>query len=358
MKPLTNRDQIFKNISLHSISIYAGLLIAVFSAIWYVISTFAHGHYLDVFIFAGLILTTFGFAYFLIRMILERYIYRRIKLIYKSIRKSKVSTQQKQVNLDSYDALLDQVEEEVSDWAEAQERQINTLKTLEMYRKKFLGNVSHELKTPIFSIQGYVHTLLDGGLHDSEVNQKYLERAASNVERLLTIVYDLEAISKLESGELLLEIQEFDLKELVQEVFTDLELKARDNGVTLRFKEGADKSFVVRGDREYIRQVVTNLIINSIKYGRDGGLTKVSFYDMDKQILVEISDNGIGIEEKHLDHLFDRFYRVDKSRSRDLGGSGLGLSIVKHILEAHNQTINVRSTPGIGSTFGFTLDKA
>jgi two-component system phosphate regulon sensor histidine kinase PhoR len=174
----------------------------------------------------------------------------------------------------------------------------------------------------------------------------------------LTIVEDLDTITKLESGELILELQDFELKTLVREVFADLEIKAQDSDITMRFKEGADRPFRVRGDREYIRQVLTNLIVNSLNYGRDGGLTKVSMYDMDKQVLVEISDNGIGIEEKHLKHLFDRFYRVDKSRSRAQGGSGLGLSIVKHILEAHGQSINVRSTPGAGSTFGFTLDKA
>jgi two-component system phosphate regulon sensor histidine kinase PhoR len=171
-------------------------------------------------------------------------------------------------------------------------------------------------------------------------------------------VEDLDTITKLESGELILELQEFELKTLIREVFNDLEMKARDLNITLRFKEGADKPFRVRGDREYIRQVLTNLIVNSINYGKEEGLTKVSMYDMDSQILVEISDNGIGIEEKHLKHLFDRFYRVDKSRSRAQGGSGLGLSIVKHILEAHGQSINVRSTPGVGSTFGFTLDKS
>jgi two-component system phosphate regulon sensor histidine kinase PhoR len=348
----------FKNLTPHTISIYAAIAVAAFGALWYTLATELQGGSFRVWVLLLLLFTTFGFAYFLIRTVLEKYIYRRIKLIYKTIRKSKMSTQQKQVKLESEGDVLDDVEEEVAQWAESQEREINTLKTLEQYRKKFLGNVSHELKTPIFSIQGYVDTLLDGGLHDEEVNMKYLERAASNVERLLTIVYDLEAISKLESGELLLEIQTFDIKDLVQDVFNDLELKSRESNIQLRFKEGADKGYMVRGDREYIRQVVNNLIVNSLKYGREGGLTKVSFYVMDKQILIEISDNGLGIEEKHLNHLFDRFYRVDKSRSRDLGGSGLGLSIVKHILEAHNQTINVRSTPGLGSTFGFTLNKA
>jgi len=305
-----------------------------------------------------LVITSFGFSYFLIRTILEKYIYRRIKLIYKTIRSSKLSMPQKTVNLKADKDILVEVEEEVVEWAESQEREIETLKTLEVYRKRYLGNVSHELKTPIFSIQGFIHTLLDGALEDETVNRRYLERAASNVDRLLTIVYDLETISKLESGELMLEIQEFDIKSLVLEVIDDLEITARERGIGLIFKEGADRPFAVKGDPEYIRQVINNLIINSIKYGNEGGVTKVSFYEMHNQVLIEISDDGIGINEKHLKHLFDRFYRVDKSRSRDRGGSGLGLSIVKHILEVHDQTINVRSTPGLGSTFGFTLDIA
>lgn len=260
--------------------------------------------------------------------------------------------------LKSDQPLLDGVELDVQHWAETQQKEIDTLKTLETYRKRYIGNVSHELKTPIFSIQGYIYTLIDGGVYDDHVNMRYLERAASNVDRLLTIVQDLEEISKLESEDLNLDLQKFDIKALTREVFNDLEGNARQRQVTLAFKEGADKSYHVLADREGIRQVLTNLLLNSIKYGVEGGTTKVSYYVMDKQILVEIADNGIGIEEKHLKHLFDRFYRVDKSRSRESGGSGLGLSIVKHMLEAHGQRVNVRSTPGQGSTFGFTLDKA
>ncbi|HJW29325.1 MAG TPA: ATP-binding protein, partial [Saprospiraceae bacterium] len=298
------------------------------------------------------------FAFFAIYFILDHFIYRRIKLIYKIIRESKSSMPDRRFLPKSSQPLLDGVEQEVQQWADTQQQEINTLKTLEAYRKRYIGNVSHELKTPIFSIQGYIYTLIDGGVYDDNVNIRYLERAASNVDRLLTIVQDLEEISKLESEDLILDIQRFDIKALVKEVFNDLEVTARQRSVTLAFKEGADKSYNVLADREGIRQVLMNLILNSIKYGIEGGTTKVSFYVMDKQILVEVSDNGIGIEDKHLRHLFDRFYRVDKSRSRESGGSGLGLSIVKHMIEAHSQHVNVRSTPGQGSTFGFTLDKA
>lgn len=348
----------FKNISLQSMSFYGALAMTIFVAftLWIADHFFGLGIVWRSGIFVILAIGVFSF--FAIKYMLDRFIYRRIKLIYKIIRKAKTSVPDKRALQKSDDPILDGVEREVQYWAETQQNEIETLKTLEAYRRRFIGNVSHELKTPIFSIQGYIYTLIDGGIYDEQVNMRYLERAASNVDRLLTIVQDLEEISKLESEDLILDIQRFDIKALVKEVFNDLEVNTRQRDVTLTFKDGADKSFAVMADREGIRQVLTNLILNSIKYGNENGVTKVSFYVMDKQILVEIADNGIGIEEKHLNHLFDRFYRVDKSRSRESGGSGLGLSIVKHILEAHNQTVNVRSTPGKGSTFGFTLDKA
>ena len=348
----------FKNISLRSMSIYGALAMTAFV----VIALWLGDHFLNMQFNwrAGiLVILVIGvFCFFAIQYMLDRFIYRRIKLIYKIIRKAKTSVPDKKALQKLDNPILDGVEQEVQQWAETQQNEIETLKTLESYRRRFIGNVSHELKTPIFSIQGYIYTLIDGGVYDENVNMRYLERAASNVDRLLTIVQDLEEISKLESEDLVLDIQKFDIKTLVREVFNDLEVNARQRNVTLAFKEGADKSFNVIADRESIRQVLTNLILNSIKYGNENGTTKVSFYVMDKHILIEIADNGIGIEEKHLNHLFDRFYRVDKSRSRESGGSGLGLAIVKHVLEAHNQTVNVRSTPGKGSTFGFTLDKA
>lgn len=294
--------------------------------------------------------------YFIVRVLLERYVFRKIKLIYKIIHDSKLDKSKKNVDINA--TSLEKVNDEVIKWAQSTEQEIKSLKLLEEYRKDFVGNISHELKTPIFSIQGYLHTLLDGGMHDENINVKYLRRAAKNAERLQNIVEDLEAISKLESGKMVLDIRKFDIKSLMQEVLQDLQVYAQEKNITLRFKEGASQSFNVLADREKIRQVLNNLVINSIKYGNEGGLTRVSFYDIDKNILIEVSDNGLGIEENHLKHLFDRFYRVDTSRSRAQGGSGLGLSIVKHIIEAHNQTINVRSTVGVGSTFGFTLKKA
>lgn len=296
-------------------------------------------------------------AYFVSLYFLREYVYRKIKIIYKRIRENKVNPVGKKRFL-MPDLVLDQVEREVEQWAEKQQKEIEQLRAWQEYRRKFLGDISHELKTPIFNIQGYLETLLDGGLEDGSINRKYLERAARNVDRLNTIIEDLEVISRLESGELLLDLNAFDIKTLTHEVLEDLEFKANQKNIKLGYKQAADQSFEVLADKEYIRQVLTNLINNSIKYGSENGYTKVGFYDMDKVVLIEVADNGIGIAREHLPHLFDRFYRVDKSRSRDQGGSGLGLSIVKHIIEAHQQNINVRSTIGVGTTFGFTLEKA
>lgn len=304
------------------------------------------------------ILLVFVLTYLTIIYYLKKYIYRKIKVIYKSIHKHKVSSPEKARNMDISTDIINEVEREVEEWADSQKKELDKYKSWADYRRKFLGDISHELKTPIFNIQGYIHSLLDGGLHDDNVNVHFLNKAATNLERLNTIVEDLEAISRLESGELILDMQSFDIKQLTQEVFEDLEFKAMEQNIQLLFKEGASQSFKVRADRESVRQVLMNLINNSIKYGKENGHTRVGFYDMDRYILIEVADDGIGIAKKHLNHVFDRFYRADKSRSRAQGGSGLGLSIVKHIIEAHKQTIHVRSTPKLGSTFGFTLEKA
>lgn len=288
---------------------------------------------------------------------LRKYIYRKIKLIYKTIHQEKVAPEEKNKSINIHSNIIEDVEKEVADWAENQQKELNKYKTWAEYRRNFMGDISHELKTPIFNIQGYVESLLDGGLEDESVNRLFLKRAATNIQRLQTIVEDLESISRLESGDLILEMQVFDIKELTREVFEDLEMKAKNQNIRLDYKDGASNSFKVRADREKIRQVLNNLVNNSLKYGVDEGRTKVGFYDMDRHILIEVADNGIGIARQHINHVFDRFYRVDKSRSRQMGGSGLGLSIVKHIVEAHKQTINVRSTPELGSTFGFTLEK-
>ena len=300
---------------------------------------------------------TFAATFVSFNSLLRIFIYRKIKPIYKAISRLK-SGNVKSGKIDIDRDIISDVNNEVIRWESERDEEIAQLKKLETFRREFLGNVSHELKTPIFNIQGYIHTLLDGGLEDKDINVHYLRRAASSVDRLCLIVEDLEAISKLESGELELEFRSFDIHDLAKEVFDSLELPSSDRTIALGFKEGCDKPFYVFADKERIRQVLVNLVVNSIKYGKDGGKTIVGIYDFDEKYLIEVTDTGIGIDTIHLPRLFERFYRVDKSRSREQGGTGLGLAIVKHLIEAHTETINVRSAIGVGSTFGFTLKKA
>lgn len=350
--------KILKNPTPRQIAYLSSFLIAGFSLVATVIAYVALRNLSPFILIPVFTVLVFLIAYASIIYYLKTYIYRKIKVIYKSIHKEKVSSREKSSTIDVSTNIIDEVEKEVAEWADSQQKELDKYKSWAEYRRKFLGDISHELKTPIFNIQGYVHSLLDGGLEDEKVNALFLKKAAKNLERLNTIVEDLESISRLESGELILEMQNFDIKALACEVFEDLEFKAQERKIQLEFKDGAAQNYRVRADRESIRQVLMNLVNNSIKYGKDEGVTKVGFYDMDRYILIEVADNGIGIAKKHLNHVFDRFYRADKSRSRARGGSGLGLSIVKHIVEAHKQTIHVRSTPQMGSTFGFTLEKA
>lgn len=296
--------------------------------------------------------------YLILRYALERFIYDRIKLVYKAIHKQKLNKDDKKGQITSiHGDIIGKVNEEVENWANERKEEIDELKKMEVYRREFLGNVSHELKTPLFNMQGFILTLMDGGIHDPKVNVDFLEKSQKNIERMITIVEDLEVISRLETGEATPLLSNFSITMLVRDVMEFLEPKASERNIKLLFAAEYNDTMMVRADKEKIRTVVTNLILNSVKYGTPGGRTKVSFYDMDENYLIEISDNGVGIEEKHISRLFERFYRVDKHRSRAEGGSGLGLAIVKHIIEAHDQTINVRSAPGIGSTFSFTLKK-
>jgi two-component system, OmpR family, phosphate regulon sensor histidine kinase PhoR len=304
------------------------------------------------------ILVVFAVGYYVFLYALERFIYRKIKLVYKAIHHLKRAKGELPANLDMRNHIIDEVEAEVMNWAKSQKIEMDNLKEMEAYRRNFMGNISHELKTPIFNIQGYLYTVLDGDIEDEEMVTRYLNKAANNLERLNTIIQDLEQISQLEAGKLSMEFHPFDIYTLTKEVYEDLEMSAAEKNIVLSFKEGSRRPFIVNADREAIRQVLTNLIVNSIKYGKQNGTTLASFYKMNNEILIEISDNGIGISEVHLLHLFERFYRVDKGRSRNQGGTGLGLSIVKHIIEAHDQTVNVRSLPNVGSTFGFTLEMA
>lgn len=335
-----------------SISITVGLITGISEYLF-------HKHY-TLWMPVVVTLVTFVLSFFLFQYMVERFIYRKIKLIYKTIHQLKLQKGQKPKTVDLSSDIISEVNKDVEAWARDQKEEIEYLKNLETYRREFLGNVSHELKTPIFNIQGYIMTLLEGGLEDERVNRTYLERAEKSVERMVNIVEDLEVITQFESGQLILHKEKFDVVELARDTITAIQYSAERSNVKLLFKDVYDKPIYVKADREAIHKVISNLLVNSIKYSKDSGHgeTKVSFYDMDENILIEVSDNGIGISQEHIPRLFERFYRVDRSRSREIGGTGLGLSIVKHIIEAHNQTINVRSTVGIGTTFGFTLQKA
>ncbi|MBM3170368.1 MAG: sensor histidine kinase [Bacteroidetes bacterium] len=308
----------------------------------------------------ALICITMGWAlYALVQFILEKFLYRKIKLVYKTIHqlKSKTPGSNLKNRIRSGGDVIGEVNAEVLQWANRQKSEMEELQKMEAYRRDFIGNLSHELKTPIFNIQGYLSTLVDGGLYDKEIAEKYLQNAEKNVERMISLIEDLDTIHKLESGRVQMDLEKLDLVTLAGDLFELLEMKARNRGVRLQFKDSYSAPIWVRADRNALRQILTNLLVNSIAYGNDNGQTKVSFYDMDDRMLIEVSDDGPGISEEHLNRLFERFYRVDRSRSRNQGGSGLGLSIVKHLVEAHNQTIHARSLPGKGSTFSFTIEK-
>ena len=253
---------------------------------------------------------------------------------------------------------LSELENEITELSIERKEEAERLEELETYRKEFLGNVSHELKTPIFNIQGYIHTLLDGAIDDSAVNRDYLMRTEKSVDRMITIVEDLQTIAQLEKGELILDEEHFDLTELCKDVIHSQEMNAKANNVSLELSFDSAQKIMVIADRFRIRQVLVNLVVNSIRYGKQNGRTAIKISDAGEKVIVEVSDNGLGISKEHLPRIFERFYRVDKSRSRELGGSGLGLSIVKHIIEAHHQNIDVMSTEGVGSVFSFSLRKA
>ncbi len=299
----------------------------------------------------------FIFAYIILSNSIQRFIYEKIKIIYKTIHNFQVSKENSEQEY--IDESLEDVNRQVVEWGESQKKEIDKLKELAAYRREFLGNVSHELKTPIFNIQGYVLTLLDGGLDDPNINKDYLIRTEKSINRMIAIVEDLETISQLESSILKLDHSEFNIVGLTREIVEFMEIKARKKKVKLEFDKNYDKSIMVEADKKRIRQVLINLIDNAIKYCRtEDCFTRISFFDMDENILIEVSDNGLGIDQENIPRIFERFYRTDKGRSREQGGTGLGLAIVKHIIEAHGQAINVRSTLGVGTTFGFTLKKA
>jgi two-component system phosphate regulon sensor histidine kinase PhoR len=305
--------------------------------------------------FSVALITSFVVFYYLT----ERYVYSKIKLIYKLIHNLKLGKDLKDA-LGEYVSTdpINDVEQEVKEWAITKKSEIDTLKQQEQFRREFLANISHEFKTPLFAIQGYIESLLDDESIKDDQSRKFLAKAAKNVDRLTYLIKDLDAISKIESGEITMNYEVFDLSVLIHEVIDSMEIKSKKYDIELIFKDKYDHNTQVYADREKIRQVLVNLIENAFKYGKPKGTTAIKLFELHDQILVEVTDDGIGIDEKSQLRIFERFYRTDQSRSRDIGGSGLGLAIVKHILEAHEQTITVRSTEGIGSTFAFTLQTA
>lgn len=295
------------------------------------------------------------FSYLAFHFLIKAFITQKLKILYRSIRKGKFNHGYKdEFNL--REDVIQKAEKETDLWSEERIEEISKLQEQDKFRREFIGNIAHELKTPVFSIQGYILTLLEGGLEDKTVNRAFLERASKATERMTTILEDLDQLTRMEVNEVPLDMSVFDIKQLVNEVFEELEMKAKKKKIHLRFSKEFDQ-VKVKGDRSKIGQVLTNIISNSISYGKEKGETVVRFYEMDNIITIEISDNGPGIDEEHLPRLFERFYRVEKSRNRNEGGSGLGLAIAKIIIDAHGQTINVRSTPGVGSTFTFSLDR-
>lgn len=296
-------------------------------------------------------------SYSVISFTFERFVYRKIKLIYKLINETKATRKEEmyfkyvlpQKN-------IEEVKEDVETWMKNKNEQIELLQKNEAYRKEFLQNLAHEFKTPIFAIQGYVETLLNGAMEEEQVRKKFLENTSKNAERLVTLINDLDEIARLESGEQMLYKQPFIIQDQIREVFDSLSIKTQQKGIITSIKKGCETPITVFADKEKIRQVLLNLVDNSAKYGKQNGSIVASVYNTDnRHVLVEITDDGIGIEKEHLPRVFERFYRTDAARSRDKGGTGLGLAICKHIIEAHGETIHVRSTPDVGTTVGFTL---
>jgi two-component system phosphate regulon sensor histidine kinase PhoR len=284
---------------------------------------------------------------------IEKYIDHRIQILYKTISKVKGGGDLT-INMD--EDVVELANQDVMEWAEGQIEEINLLRETDSFRKDFIGNLAHELKTPLFNIQGFILSLLEGGIDDPEINRKFLSKAEKNIDRMTSLLEDLDSISKIESGAMNIEMETVDIVELSSEIAENLDRKAKDANVQFKIRE--EEEFNVLCDPNKIGQVLSNLLVNSINYGVENGKTVVRFYDMGDNILIEVADDGIGIDEEDLLRIYERFYRVDKSRSRHAGGSGLGLSIVKHIVEAHGGNLHVRSTLGTGTTFSFTLQKA
>jgi two-component system phosphate regulon sensor histidine kinase PhoR len=300
---------------------------------------------------------SFIVSFFIIYFLYSNIIFEKIDKLYVLVKEQQPKEiPNTEFQLDEVDS-IDRLEEEIKKLAQERNKELEQTRNLDSYRKEFLGNVSHELKTPIFNIQGYVSTLIDGGINDPSINVEYLKRADKSVDRMIQIIDDLETISQLEVGTLELDPEVYDIAQQIKDIIDALEFQASKQNIKLQLAKKYDKAILVKADKFRIRQVLVNLLTNSIKYGKENGKTTISLNLFDEQVIVEVKDNGIGIDEKHLPRLFERFYRVDKGRSREQGGTGLGLAIVKHIIEGHGETIDVISKVNEGTTISFTLKR-
>ena len=300
---------------------------------------------------------TFALVSLFALWVMYKYVAYKLRPIYSTVFSRDVHTAD--VLDELKDKRVENISQELSSWAEDNDKEIARLKDVEKFRKQYLGNVAHELKTPIFNIQGYISTLLDGGIDDEIINRKYLERAEKSVNRMINIIRDLDTISSLENDMEMMKSETFDIVALAKEIAEQCEMEAakKNISISVKFANNLPSRFWVSADKFYIGQVLENLIINGIRYGKEGGMVKLDFRDMLDKILIEVEDNGIGIAKGDAPRVFERFYRTDTGRSREQGGTGLGLAIVKHIVEGHGERVSVRSELGVGSTFTFTLKK-
>ena len=340
-----------------AISLLISFLVAVVSTIIISVTVWYAGLNFRILYFIGFFAVVFIIIFYVIIFAIEKFIYDRIKLLYRSAQIFRSKKALDEMNLDMRTDVLGEVSKEVAKWMIEQHNTIDQLEEREAFRREFMGNLSHELKTPVFSVQGYILTLLEGGLEDKDINIRFLEKAAGGVERITNLLNDLDAITKLESGQVNIEKKRFDFVKLAIQVSEEMENKASKKNIDITVQNNSEKPIWVFADPVKIAQVLTNLIINAINYGKKGGFIKISNHEFDEKILIEVEDNGIGITEEDSLRIFERFYRVEKSRARKKGGTGLGLAIVKHIIDSHNETVTVRSSPGEGSVFSFSLGR-
>jgi two-component system phosphate regulon sensor histidine kinase PhoR len=341
-----------------SLSIYISLFISIFSLFLIILTFWYKDVNVDFWLIILIPLLIFSVTYILVYFTLERFIYYKIKLLYRATNMLKLNKGVSNLEIDMNTDIIEKVSKDVELWMVDQHKTIGELQERESFRRDFIGNLAHELKTPIFSVQGYILTLLEGGLEDEDINRLFLERAANGVERITSLIKDLDAISKLESGQVNIDKKRVNFSKLAQEVVDDLEMKAKKKKIEMTIDFPIEKEVWVIADPDKISQVLTNLLNNAISFSKSGGKVAIRRSQLDKKFLIDVVDDGVGIKKEDMDRIFERFYRVEKSRARHKGGTGLGLAIVKHIIEAHGETITAQSKPKKGTTFTFSLSRA